>query len=223
MQLSTDPPPRTLAAKAAAARWAARSAEIDPHDEDTIELELTPHQLRELEESARRAFARKRENALAATPRLTVISAPQVSAPQPMAAPIVVAPPVIEATAIASNAEAARSSPRRAGRGLLAVAITISVLVIGAAVIRLSTSRPALETQPEPVNFIPPQTATQTAPPPPPVVDVVAPVAPSEPVRFANPFDRSETFEFPPGTTRDEARDAVAQMLIERARERRHR
>jgi hypothetical protein len=38
------------------------------------------------------------------------------------------------------------------------------------------------------------------------------------PVRYVNPFDRSEVFEFPPGTTRAAAHDAVAELLLERAR-----
>lgn len=41
-----------------------------------------------------------------------------------------------------------------------------------------------------------------------------------EPVRFANPFDANEVFEFPPGTSESEARDAVADMLLKRAMER---
>jgi hypothetical protein len=40
------------------------------------------------------------------------------------------------------------------------------------------------------------------------------------PVRFANPFDANEVFEFPAGTSEAEARDAVAAMLMERAMER---
>jgi hypothetical protein len=40
------------------------------------------------------------------------------------------------------------------------------------------------------------------------------------PVRYANPFDSTEVFEFPPGTSRAAARDAVAQILLERAAER---
>lgn len=35
---------------------------------------------------------------------------------------------------------------------------------------------------------------------------------------FANPFDRSEVFEFPAGTSQAEARAAVAEFLIDRAR-----
>jgi hypothetical protein len=40
------------------------------------------------------------------------------------------------------------------------------------------------------------------------------------PTLFANPFDKTEIFELPPGTTKEEAREIVAQILIERARER---
>ena len=38
-----------------------------------------------------------------------------------------------------------------------------------------------------------------------------------EPVRVANPFDASEVFEFPAGTSEADAREAVAGFLIERA------
>jgi hypothetical protein len=50
--------------------------------------------------------------------------------------------------------------------------------------------------------------ASQTAPPE------------NSPMRFANPFDTSEVFEFPAGTTEDDARASVAEILFERARER---
>lgn len=40
------------------------------------------------------------------------------------------------------------------------------------------------------------------------------------PVRFANPFDAVEFFEFPPGTSREYAREAVAEFLLDRARSR---
>ena len=68
-----------------------------------------------------------------------------------------------------------------------------------------------------------------TVPPPVPVVAQEEPVAEpeppaaeqAEPVRFKNPFDRREVFEFPAGTTKAEARDKVAEILMDRARERR--
>lgn len=49
-----------------------------------------------------------------------------------------------------------------------------------------------------------------------------APLPPmqSEPVTFTNPFDRTEIFEFPSGTSEAEARESVAELLMQRARER---
>ncbi len=44
--------------------------------------------------------------------------------------------------------------------------------------------------------------------------------AAAPPVRFANPFDPAEVFEFPPDTTVTQAHDAVAELLLQRARER---
>jgi hypothetical protein len=44
--------------------------------------------------------------------------------------------------------------------------------------------------------------------------------SPGPPVRFRNPFDASEVFEFPPGTSDDSARESVAAMLLQRARDR---
>ena len=40
------------------------------------------------------------------------------------------------------------------------------------------------------------------------------------PLRIRNEFDRSEVFEFPPGTSRQEARDKVGEILLQRAIER---
>ncbi|MEP7245174.1 MAG: hypothetical protein ABI885_16060 [Gammaproteobacteria bacterium] len=55
-----------------------------------------------------------------------------------------------------------------------------------------------------------------------PVVVAAAPTAATntEVVRFSNPFDAQEVFEFPPGTSEAEARERVAAMLTQRARER---
>ena len=40
------------------------------------------------------------------------------------------------------------------------------------------------------------------------------------PVRFSNPFDASEIFEFPSGTSDEEARQSVAAILLQRAHDR---
>jgi hypothetical protein len=51
-----------------------------------------------------------------------------------------------------------------------------------------------------------------------------APAHPSDGsvVLFVNPFDKTEIFEFPPGTSEKDAHDAVAEILLTRAKERRH-
>ena len=73
---------------------------------------------------------------------------------------------------------------------------------------------------------------TATHRPPPPVANAPAaataapesppPRSPTEdtPVRFTNPFDATEVFEFPAGTSATAAHDAVADLLLVRARER---
>jgi hypothetical protein len=57
-----------------------------------------------------------------------------------------------------------------------------------------------------------------TASPPPSATHSAASL--DSPVRFGNPFDASEIFEFPPGTSVDQARQSVAAMLLQRARDR---
>lgn len=69
------------------------------------------------------------------------------------------------------------------------------------------------------------------APAPAPAVASAAPLTkvaragPAEPqgapVRIKNAFDATEVFEFPPGTTESEAREALAELLLSRARDRR--
>jgi len=60
-----------------------------------------------------------------------------------------------------------------------------------------------------------------------PTVTITAPSGPEQsaespdsPVRFSNPFDASEVFEFPPGTSDEQARQSVAAILLQRARDR---
>lgn len=77
-----------------------------------------------------------------------------------------------------------------------------------------SGSRPTVA--PEAPTSVP---ALPLAPAPP--ATPAAPATPdAAPVRYRNPFDRSEVFEFPAGTSRTEMRDAVAELLAQRARER---
>jgi len=59
----------------------------------------------------------------------------------------------------------------------------------------------------------------------PPIIDHSAVPAPASApvVKFVNPFDKTEVFEFPAGTTPAESRDKVAQILLQRAQERKSR
>ena len=90
--------------------------------------------------------------------------------------------------------------------------VTFAVAVLGVAVVSLW---PASDR-----HHAPAPTVTRAAP----LAEVVAAV-PSElqgaPVRIKNAFDATEVFEFPPGTTESEAREAVAALLLSRARDRR--
>jgi hypothetical protein len=67
-------------------------------------------------------------------------------------------------------------------------------------------------------------------PPAPAVAGMVQPVVPApattaqphrQLVQVRNPFDASEVFEFPAETSKTEARKAVAELLLQRARDRR--
>jgi hypothetical protein len=65
----------------------------------------------------------------------------------------------------------------------------------------------------------PPAPAAVVAPAPAPV-EQVAEAAPPESVVLTNPFDKSEKFTFPPGTSKAEAREQMANLLLQRAMER---
>jgi hypothetical protein len=59
---------------------------------------------------------------------------------------------------------------------------------------------------------------TNTAPPAAP--ETSAPPSADAPVRFVNPFDATEVFQFPSGTSETQARQAVAELLLQRAGDR---
>jgi hypothetical protein len=57
-----------------------------------------------------------------------------------------------------------------------------------------------------------------TLPPPDPLPMQVVNLAPAQPeVVLSNPFDPSEKFTFPPGTSKAEAREQMASLLLQRA------
>lgn len=69
----------------------------------------------------------------------------------------------------------------------------------------------------DPDTYAPPAASTL------PLAEGVATISaepPGAPLRIANAFDAAEVFEFPYGTSESEARDAVSELLLARARER---
>lgn len=146
-------------------------------EEDTIELMLTPEQMRVLSSAATGDAAGPVTPASLASP----VQARTPPRPWPAGGvAAIIGVTVVLGTLVALSAIAQRTSERK----------------------HLAAAVPA----PTPVAAAP-----EVSPPPPP---------PAEAVRFKNPFDHSEVFEFPPGTSPAEARQAVAELLMERARDR---
>jgi hypothetical protein len=117
-------------------------------------------------------------------------------------------------TASGSRAAVSARSSSRARSLRLPLVLLSSVAVVGviaAAALRESDKRIAA--------LPPPPPAVVPAPAPPPPVQV-AESPPPEPVVVTNPFDKTEKFTFPPGTSKAEARDQMAAMLLQRAVER---
>jgi hypothetical protein len=94
---------------------------------------------------------------------------------------------------------------------VLGIVAAVSVLLGGVAYMTTTRVPPPIQVAANSVSL--PVASEAPAPAsPPPARDV--------PVRFKNPFDRTEVFEFPPGTSKSEARAAVAELLSKRAQER---
>ena len=103
--------------------------------------------------------------------------------------------------------EQSRKPLRTRGVGPLVRALLHVGLLVGVVYVRQIGEEPiqvAQKVDPEPARV-----GEERAP--------TAPSADSEAMRIKNPFDRTEAFEFPPGTSEAEAREAVAKLLMERA------
>jgi hypothetical protein len=204
---------------------------LDYGDDDTVELMLTPEQMRMLSRAAN-------DEDLGPSP-----PAPPTAAPAP-------------ATTRVGRSHGWLLAGTVAVLGAIAVLVAglgsgAHRTTVAAAEMPVATEKPLVPRQSmaPPTPAVSPTTvASQMSvpsqthlPPPPPAAPPVAaqtsvPAAPVEtsaavaplpsatpatdPVRIRNPFDRSEVFEFPPGTSRQEARQAVADMLLQRALER---
>jgi len=85
-------------------------------------------------------------------------------------------------------------------------------------------AEPAATPRPQPPepSLAAPQAPAAVAPPAAEPLQPADPQPATTPVRFKNPFDRSEIFQFPAGTSLEDARQSVADLLIQRARDRHH-
>ena len=103
------------------------------------------------------------------------------------------------------------SSPRY---GLTAMGI-LSLAVVGSIALgaHFKYSKPEPIVQVQNPNWTP-------LPERPQVVEEEEPAPAPKPTLYRNPFDKSEVFELPPGLTQAEAKEMVAQILLDRARER---
>lgn len=110
----------------------------------------------------------------------------------------------------ASNAPKFSPDHRLTVIGILSVGIIASI-ALGA---HYAYSRP------EPAAPVVQQTWTALPEKPVVVAEEELPPEPPKPTLYRNPFDKSEVFELPPGLSKAEARDMVADILLERARER---
>ena len=182
----------------------------DDLDEDTIELELSPSDLL--------ALSRPLEVRHAAVPPADIRptaaeptfaqppSAERPSAQPPSAKATLAEPASADESSYAGDAPRINRWPLARITGVLGIAA--AVIAIGSAAHRPAARAPS-----------PPAVALKTSGSAPAAVLPAAESA-GPPVRFKNPFDPSEVFEFPPGTSKAEARQWVANVLLERARDR---
>jgi hypothetical protein len=159
-------------------------------DEDTLEMMLTPADMRLL--------AQAEEQQRAAS----------VAEPAPH-------PPTTDSIlpSMPSQTTSTQNSASLAGGALAGVA---AALVIVIAIAALSSARLTTDAKPN----TPPQTSKLVAAAATATAETESPspqLAQTQPLRFKNPFDKSEVFEFPPGTTLEEARASVADLLMQRA------
>jgi hypothetical protein len=98
---------------------------------------------------------------------------------------------------------------RRTPAWRVALSFTVVAGAVGAVYLALAPVKQAVQNVRSPQSQLPVAAAGSEAK-----------LAADAPVRFANPFDAKEVFEFPAGTSEAQARDAVAEILMERAMER---
>jgi hypothetical protein len=187
----------------------------DDRDEDTIELQLNTQEMLTLaraagEEPAATPFAEAQLGKdLFAKERM----ANESPANEPRAeVPAAELKSTLAQSALGGKASSAGGLARTVrgplGRGAVALGIAAAVIALGSAAHRAADRKPLAAAIAPKISAAPTPAASPS------------PEPDSTPVRFKNPFDRSEVFEFPPGTSEADARQAVADILLQRAHDR---
>jgi hypothetical protein len=132
------------------------------------------------------------------------------SAPAPLVEAMLTSaePAVAEVSSIARDTPRMDRWPLARVVGILGIAA--AVMALGSAVHRAVVGRSVTTAA---INPSRPAAATTRQP-----AEAISPV-----VQIRNPFDASEVFEFSPGTSEAEARQSVAKILLQRARDRQFR
>jgi hypothetical protein len=116
-----------------------------------------------------------------------------------------------EQTAIPPTGNVAAPQRLRRYSPWATLAVAAAMSAISSGITYLATARAPTSRTAEPHGFSQALVASPTS---------QAALPREVPVKFVNPFDAMETFEFPPGTSATDARDTVAELLLNRARDR---
>jgi hypothetical protein len=121
--------------------------------------------------------------------------------------------PVRPTDAASAKAFASKKAPASRAKLVRAPLMIVCGVAVAGAIAATVLHQPGPDI--EPVAMV------VTLPPPDPLPIQVVNLAPAQPeVVLANPFDPSERFTFPPGTSKAEAREQMANLLLQRAVER---
>jgi hypothetical protein len=183
-----------------------RSDEFESEDLSAAEVELTAQDLLDLSPLPIASGTHDKAATPAASPVMHVTAAMVQTAPTEPA-------PVIVQEKVARPAIPEANKTKRSSYAAVLVFVGIAAVAAGVTVV-FSKESPS-----ERKGVA--QLAQSTIPAAPdPFVEEPPPPVELPPVRVKNPFDESEVFELPAGTTKAEARAYVEEVLLQRAAER---
>ena len=183
-----------------------RSDEFESEDLSAAEVELTAQDLLDLSPLPIASGVDDKAATRVASPTMGVTAA------MVQTAPIEAAPAVVQQK-VAPRAIVETPKPKRSSFAALLVFIGVAAVAAGVTVVFSKESSSERKSAPQLVQSTIPAAPDPFVEEPPPPLEL-------PPVRVKNPFDESEVFELPAGTTKAEARAYVEEVLLQRAAER---